>query len=86
MAESFMTPDSILDLRLRAARAEQERSRLALFATTLISFALLTGAWNGYVSFYRDWAFDFRALPEGKDLSGIRKLQESTLAEWVKSR
>jgi len=86
MAESFMTPDAILDLRLKAARAAQERSRLALFATTLISFALLTGAWNGYVSFYRDLAFDFRALPEGKDLSGIRKLQESTLAEWVKSR
>jgi hypothetical protein len=86
MATTLMTPDAILDLRLRAARAAQERSRLALFATTLISFALLVGAWNGYLSFYRELAFDFRKLPDGPDVTGIRKLQESTLAEWVKSR
>jgi hypothetical protein len=78
--------DRALEVRLAAARSAQERTRLALFATTVISFALLTASWNSYVSFYRPFAHDHRGLARGDDAtSGLRRLQETVLSEWVRS-
>jgi hypothetical protein len=83
-----------LELRLEAARAAQERTRLAFFVVTIISLAMVTAGWNAYLSFYRDAAYEFRDLPqEHTDASGklhneqgVRTLQREVLSAWVRSR
>ncbi|WP_435017900.1 hypothetical protein TA3x_005522 [Tundrisphaera sp. TA3] len=84
--------DKTLDLRLEASRAAQERSRLAFFTTTVISFAMITSGWNAYLSFYRDIAFAMRDLiqtdaPERpNNRLGTQELQRQMLREWTSSR
>jgi hypothetical protein len=86
------TEDKTLDLRLEAARTAQERSRLAFFATTIIAFAMLTAAWNAYLSFNRTYARDNPDLVPGGDPAaannrlGTRELQREILKQWVSSR
>jgi hypothetical protein len=72
-----------LTFRIEAARSAQERTRLAYFASTVISLAIITTGWNAYLSFYRDFAFEFPSLEGG---SGTENLQKEILSEWVKSR
>ncbi len=77
--------DPALMVRLDASRTAQERSRLAFFATTIIALAMVTGAWNASLSFYRDVAFDFSNLA-GDNLQGTETLQKELLTAWVHSR
>jgi hypothetical protein len=72
-----------LDRRLDASRNAQERTRLAFFASTVIALALFTAGWNGYLSFYRDFASEFASLEGGE---GTTILQKELLSEWVRGR
>ena len=68
--------EKTLDLRIGAARSAQERTRLAFFASTVISLAIITAGWNAYFSFYKDFAFEFPSLEGG---SGTVNLQKELL-------
>lgn len=54
----IMLGDKELDARLAAARAAQERSRIAFITSTVISLSLLGLMYNSYLSIYRSFAFD----------------------------
>jgi hypothetical protein len=82
-----MSEDATLEIRLVAAQASQERSRVAFFATTLVSLAVLIAVWNAYLSTYRAFALQHQSsLTDPEKAAGTRKLQEELLAEWVRSR
>jgi hypothetical protein len=75
--------EKALDIRIEAARVAHERTRLAFFASTVVSLAILAAGWNAYFSFYYDFA---SGLPSFEGGSGTESLQKEILAEWVRSR
>jgi hypothetical protein len=96
MQEPSSSLDPALQLRLEASRVAQERTRLAFFAATIIALMMVTGAWNPYLSFYRDVAYDFSNLaeaepktevePKGNNRQGTQTLQKELLAAWLRNR
>src|SRR5262245_27523466 len=83
--ELHIPSDPALQVRLDASRTAQERSRLAFFSTTIIGLILVTGAWNAYLSFYRQIAFQFSSLADA-NMQGTQTLQKEILSAWVRSR
>ena len=80
-----MTEDATLELRLEAAQAAQERTRIAFFATTLVSLAVLIAVWNAYLSSYHAYTLENALSLAPNTAPGIHKLQEELLTQWVRS-
>jgi TRAP-type mannitol/chloroaromatic compound transport system permease small subunit len=68
--------------RMEAIAEAQRRSRLAFVACLIVSLAVIFGVYNGYLSWYRGFAF--KSQFEGNEVT--KELQKELLKEWVSSR
>src|ERR1700722_7479685 len=97
--ESLMTRklcQEEIKLRLEAAKAAQERTRLAFFAHTIIGLCLLAVFWNSYASIYKDYVTghylpsDKPATERGElaaeEYANAKNVQSKLMENWVSSR